>query len=42
MYDAFILLIGQSNMAGRGYREEAIPVDCENISTMRCLRWIKE
>ena len=33
------LLIGQSNMAGRGYLDEAVPVDPENIRVMRNGRW---
>ena len=33
------LLIGQSNMAGRGYLNEAIPVDPTNIRVMRNGRW---
>lgn len=33
------LLIGQSNMAGRGFFEEAIPVDCEHLHVLRNGRW---
>lgn len=33
------LLIGQSNMAGRGRIEEAIPIDKTNISVLRNGRW---
>jgi len=35
------LLIGQSNMAGRGYLNEAIPVDNTNIRILRNGRWQK-
>lgn len=35
------LLIGQSNMAGRGYLHEAIPVDTDRIYTLRGARWQK-
>ncbi len=35
------LLIGQSNMAGRGYLHEAIPVDTQHIYTLRGGRWQK-
>lgn len=35
------LLIGQSNMAGRGLIEEAVPVDNTNIKIMRNGRWQK-
>ena len=34
-----VLLIGQSNMAGRGRIEEAVPVDKTNISVLRNGRW---
>ena len=34
-----VLLIGQSNMAGRGRVEEAVPVDKTNISVLRNGRW---
>lgn len=33
------LLIGQSNMAGRGYMDEAIPVDTARIRVLRNGRW---
>ena len=33
------LLIGQSNMAGRGLRNEAIPVDTSHIKVLRNGRW---
>ena len=33
------LLIGQSNMAGRGFAEEALPVDVSNIKVLRNGRW---
>ncbi|MBO5232368.1 MAG: sialate O-acetylesterase [Clostridia bacterium] len=33
------LLIGQSNMAGRGYIKEAVPVNSENIKVLRNGRW---
>ena len=33
------LLIGQSNMAGRGFLNEAIPVDTSRIYTQRIGRW---
>jgi len=35
------LLIGQSNMAGRGFLHEAIPVDTNRIYTLRGARWQK-
>ena len=35
------LLIGQSNMAGRGFLEEAIPVDTQRIYILRNGRWQK-
>ena len=35
------LLIGQSNMAGRGFIEEAIPVDNSHIKILRNGRWVK-
>lgn len=35
------LLIGQSNMAGRGFIEEAIPVDTTHIKILRNGRWQK-
>ena len=35
------LLIGQSNMAGRGFPEEAIPVDNTHIKILRNGRWQK-
>ena len=35
------LLIGQSNMAGRGVIEEAIPVDNTHIKVLRNGRWQK-
>ena len=35
------LLIGQSNMAGRGFLNEAIPVDKSRIYTLRMGRWQK-
>ena len=35
------LLIGQSNMAGRGFVEEAIPVDKTNLLILRNGRWQK-
>lgn len=35
------LLIGQSNMAGRGFIEEAIPVDDTHIKILRNGRWVK-
>lgn len=35
------LLIGQSNMAGRGFIEEAIPVDTTHIKVLRNGRWQK-
>ena len=35
------LLIGQSNMAGRGFLDEAIPVDNTNIKMLRNGRWVK-
>lgn len=35
------LLIGQSNMAGRGFIEEAIPVDNTHIKVLRNGRWQK-
>ena len=33
------LLIGQSNMAGRGFAEEAVPVDFSRIKMLRNGRW---
>ena len=33
------LIIGQSNMAGRGFAEEALPVDFTGISMLRNGRW---
>lgn len=36
-----VLLIGQSNMAGRGIIEEAIPVDNSHIKILRNGRWQK-
>lgn len=33
------LLIGQSNMAGRGYLDQAKPIDTERIYTLRNGRW---
>ena len=33
------LLIGQSNMAGRGFLNEAVPVDAQNILVLRNGRW---
>ena len=33
------LLIGQSNMAGRGFLDEAIDIDCRRIKIMRNGRW---
>lgn len=33
------LLIGQSNMAGRGFLHEALPVDTEHLYTLRGARW---
>lgn len=38
--DSF-LLIGQSNMAGRGYIRDAVPIDCSRIYTLRNGRWQK-
>ena len=35
------LLIGQSNMAGRGFLEEALPVDNTHIQILRNGRWQK-
>jgi len=35
------LLIGQSNMAGRGFLDEAVPVDTDNIRVLRNGRWQK-
>lgn len=35
------LLIGQSNMAGRGFLHEAVPVDATHIYVMRNGRWQK-
>lgn len=35
------LLIGQSNMAGRGALSEALPVDGSQIRVLRCGRWQK-
>ena len=35
------LLIGQSNMAGRGFLNEAHPIDAERIYTLRNGRWHK-
>lgn len=35
------LLIGQSNMAGRGFIDEAVPVDASHIYTLRNGRWMK-
>lgn len=35
------LLIGQSNMAGRGFLEEARPINNDRIYTLRNGRWIK-
>lgn len=35
------LLIGQSNMAGRGYLEEAVEVDTTHIKVLRNGRWQK-
>lgn len=35
------LLLGQSNMAGRGRLDEALPVDGTNIRVLRCGRWKK-
>lgn len=35
------LLIGQSNMAGRGFIADAIPVDNQRIYTLRNGRWLK-
>lgn len=35
------LLIGQSNMAGRGFLEEAVPVDTSRIYILRNGRWQK-
>ena len=35
------LLIGQSNMAGRGYLKDAIEVDCSRLFTFRNCRWQK-
>lgn len=35
------LLIGQSNMAGRGKPEDALPVDGTHIRILRCGRWKK-
>lgn len=29
------LLIGQSNMVGRGFLDEAVPVDTDNIRVLR-------
>ena len=34
-----ILLIGQSNMAGRGFLEEAVPVDTTRLKVLRNGRW---
>ena len=36
-----VLLIGQSNMAGRGFVEEAVPVDSSHIKILRNGRWQK-
>ena len=33
------LLIGQSNMAGRGFLGEAVPVNVEHIRVLRNGRW---
>ena len=33
------LLIGQSNMAGRGFIEEALPIDASNVKVLRNGRW---
>ena len=35
------LLIGQSNMAGRGYLQEATPIDTSRLYTLRNGRWQK-
>lgn len=35
------LLIGQSNMAGRGYLQEAMPIDTSRLYTLRNGRWQK-
>ena len=35
------LLIGQSNMAGRGYLHEVEPIKNENIYVLRNGRWVK-
>ncbi|MBQ4258638.1 MAG: sialate O-acetylesterase [Lachnospiraceae bacterium] len=35
------LLIGQSNMAGRGFLHEAVEVDNSHIKTLRNGRWVK-
>lgn len=35
------LLIGQSNMAGRGYLQEAVEVDTTHIKILRNGRWLK-
>ena len=34
-----VLMIGQSNMAGCGFLEEALPIDTEHIKVMRNGRW---
>lgn len=33
------LLIGRSNMAGRGFLSEAAPIENENIKVLRNGRW---
>ena len=35
------LLIGQSNMAGRGYLKDATPIDNSHVLVMRNGRWEK-
>lgn len=34
-----ILMIGQSNMAGRGFREEATPINTDRLKVLRNGRW---
>ena len=34
-----ILIIGQSNMGGRGFREEVPPIENENLYVLRNGRW---
>ena len=35
------LMIGQSNMAGRGFKEQVDPIENPNVKVMRNGRWWK-